>query len=405
MTSADEITRRLKDGGWSPERNGRHELWRHPNGATYSLSKNTGGAGRSLDNAIASISRMERMGPRSQFLAPGVPVEVAKKGTPLAAQEAATGNRARKPRSGNGDAVPLLRSKDCPLPQLIPDSALETKPAMHNPKKPQIAATSPAPSGSKDRPVPWNAWVRQQRDDAGFTRVEVADVMEIKGFNGNRLFKVEEEGKPFHPEEWIKWCEFFQIKQTPAWVRIPLSTGVLVSGPEIPGYEPEAKGLVQSPAVAAGVPQEPSVALGEAVGAVAPAAPVPDLAIATLVPQQAPVRAPEPEADSVKNPGEREKALALAEKRLLNHRITDKEVQGIAADMDDVVLAALLGPVGDPSPAALHYVRQEVIPDRKGNIDYVLMLISAPRLTDEEVWHLAHFIDQSVMKLLMDEAG
>ena len=57
-----EIRDRLKAGGWSEKRTGKSEVWAHPNGAIYPLSTSMRDQGRTKDNALAAIARLERTG-------------------------------------------------------------------------------------------------------------------------------------------------------------------------------------------------------------------------------------------------------------------------------------------------------------------------------------------------------
>ena len=59
------VTARLKEGDWYLHRTGKHQIWKHPNGATYPLSTTMSEGCRNVRNAFAQIARLERQGPRS----------------------------------------------------------------------------------------------------------------------------------------------------------------------------------------------------------------------------------------------------------------------------------------------------------------------------------------------------
>lgn len=59
MRNAQELIKRLKEGGWVLKRSTKHSIWQHPNGAIYPLSLNN----NSYDKALKDIIRLEKNGP------------------------------------------------------------------------------------------------------------------------------------------------------------------------------------------------------------------------------------------------------------------------------------------------------------------------------------------------------
>lgn len=56
-----QLTHRLKEGGWEEIRNrGKHAVWAHPNGATFTLPGTSKDVCRHKLNYLASIARLER---------------------------------------------------------------------------------------------------------------------------------------------------------------------------------------------------------------------------------------------------------------------------------------------------------------------------------------------------------
>lgn len=61
MNLTTELQRRLKDGGWSLARHGgSHNVWTHPNGATYPLPHRLRETAHMKANCLKSIEAKER---------------------------------------------------------------------------------------------------------------------------------------------------------------------------------------------------------------------------------------------------------------------------------------------------------------------------------------------------------
>jgi len=54
-----ELAKRLKEGGWTVKRETKHEIWQHPNGSIFPLSKNHS----SYDKALKDIEKLEKKKP------------------------------------------------------------------------------------------------------------------------------------------------------------------------------------------------------------------------------------------------------------------------------------------------------------------------------------------------------
>lgn len=152
-SAAARVTARLKDGGWSLARTGKHQIWKHPNGATYPLSTTMHEGGRAIPNAFAQITRYEKFGPGRPT--PGAPTT----------------------RNLGNLALTVLEE---PAETALPETPL--------------AVPEPQNGGE---------WLRTQREAAGLSRSDVADLMvdAFPGFNTSTIFAIESEGRSLSTEE------------------------------------------------------------------------------------------------------------------------------------------------------------------------------------------------------------
>lgn len=55
------LRNRLLEGGWSMDRQkGKHQVWKHPNGAVYMLPERMADTGRRKINCLKAIARLEK---------------------------------------------------------------------------------------------------------------------------------------------------------------------------------------------------------------------------------------------------------------------------------------------------------------------------------------------------------
>lgn len=59
-TLADQLRDRLREGGWTIKRKSKHEIWEHPNGKIFPLSRTSLDSARKCKNYLKQIERLER---------------------------------------------------------------------------------------------------------------------------------------------------------------------------------------------------------------------------------------------------------------------------------------------------------------------------------------------------------
>lgn len=302
-----EIRDRLKAGGWSEKRTGKSEVWAHPNGAIYPLSTSMRDQGRTKDNALAAIARLER-----------------------------TGN-------------PLVRKKGEPIPAPTPMVPVKEPKA----RVPEVLAeTEPKPEPKLE----WFTWVKNTREAASLSTDDVAGLLGA-GVTGGMIRKVEGGHRRFSQEEFTAWLALFEVT-VPEGLEVPLATDAdmakrkgharakalgaamhdtLVGTTNPPKPYHKSTGPCKCPKCRMGITDWDGEGLPPTPTLPADAAPIPEPPKEEPVPAEpAPVIVPEV-------PPSRAEAVAMVTKILSNPRLTDEEALALAKDTVASATRVLLG--------------------------------------------------------------
>ena len=301
-----EIRDRLKAGGWSEKRTGKSEVWAHPNGAIYPLSTSMRDQGRTRDNALAAIARLERTG------------------NPLARKKV---------------EPPLPTPPPPPMVSVTEPKARVTEVVSQAPKKPE-----------------WHAWVRATREASNLSPEDVAGLLGA-GVTSGMVRKIESGLRRFSQEEFTGWLAIFEAVVPPG-LEIPLATDAdmakrrghaqakalgaamhdtLVGTMNPPKPYHKSTGPCTCPKCRMGItgwdgeglPPTPTL----------PAAPTPT----PEPPKEEPVPAEPAPVIVPEVPPSRAEAVAMVTKILSNPRLTDEEALALAKDTVASATRVLLG--------------------------------------------------------------
>lgn len=301
-----EIRDRLKAGGWSEKRTGKSEVWAHPNGAIYPLSTSMRDQGRTKDNALAAIARLER-----------------------------TGN-------------PLARQKVEPPPPTPP-------PPPSVPVKEPKARVTEVLAKPESR-LEWFTWVKNTREAASLSTDDVAGLLGA-GVTSGMVRKIERGLRRFSQEEFTAWLALFEVT-VPEGLEVPLATDAdmakrkgharakalgaamhdtLVGTTNPPKPYHKSTGPCKCPKCRMGITDWDGEGLPPTPTLPADAAPIPEPPKEEPVPAEpAPVIVPEV-------PPSRAEAVAMVTKILSNPRLTDEEALALAKDTVASATRVLLG--------------------------------------------------------------
>lgn len=316
-----EIRDRLKAGGWSEKRTGKAEVWAHPNGAIYPLSTSMRDQGRTKDNALAAIARLER-----------------------------TGN-------------PLVRKKVEPSPAPTPMVPVKEPKA----RVPEVLAeTEPKPEPKLE----WFTWVKNTREAASFSTDDVAGLLGA-GVTGSMIRKVEAGLRRFSPDEFTAWMALFEVT-VPEGLEVPLASDADMA---------KRRGHAQAKALGAAMHDTLTRAMnprkacksGQGLGSCScpkcrmgitdwdgtglpptpeilttPEADAPETETSEIPPPEPPLEAPVPADPATpvivpEVPPTRTDAVAMVTKILSNPRLTDEEALALAKDTVSAATRVLLG--------------------------------------------------------------
>lgn len=297
-----EIRDRLKAGGWSEKRTGKSEVWAHPNGAIYPLSTSMRDQGRTKDNALAAIARLER-----------------------------TGN-------------PLARKKVEPLPA----------PLMVPIQKPKARVTEVL--AKPESRLEWFTWVKNTREAASLSTDDVAGLLGA-GVTGGMIRKVEGGLRRFSQEEFTGWLAIFEAVVPPG-LEVPLATDAdmakrkghaqakalgaamhdtLVGTMNPPKPCHKSTGPCKCPKCRMGITGWDGEGLPPTPTLPADTAPTPE------PPKEEPVPAEPTPVIVPEVPPSRAEAVAMVTKILSNPRLTDEEALALAKDTVASATRVLLG--------------------------------------------------------------